>query len=220
VLGWIKGTGGGLTGKWALNIGSGNDEDFICQHEEQKPQTIPCDMVLRSLRLLQDANPSRHLVCADACHLPFRANVFDVILYIVSLHLMNPIERPASEACRVLASGGGLYIYEWNADCLVWLPGRILPKSVRSLERRIFRYLLRSKKRNIVASPYERLLTRTEVTQTLAAIGLRVEKTEILERTTSALPRSIRWLWEKAAAVWPLLIESRGHSYIYHATKP
>ncbi len=102
-------------GSRVLELGCGNGKTLSAIL--RRPwQTTALDISAEAVSLCrkQAAFPAR-LLTADACNLPFRDAVFNAMFaFHVMVHLPEQDRhRMASEAARVLRSGGSLFFLDW-----------------------------------------------------------------------------------------------------------
>lgn len=95
-----------------LDAGCGNGRQFL------HPNTVGLDY---SANLLQDASikPNIGLIQGDVCTLPFKDNVFDVILSVAVVHHLSSHERRVGcllEMKRVLKNKGKCLLYVWHSE--------------------------------------------------------------------------------------------------------
>jgi len=106
------------TGSQVLELGCGNGKTFSAIL--RRPwQATALDISREAIRLCRKQAPSSaRLLTADACNLPFRDAVFDAVF---AFHVMGHLpeqdrRRMASEAARVLRSGGRLFFLGFGRD--------------------------------------------------------------------------------------------------------
>ncbi len=133
--------------RW-LDLGAGRNW-LIQVFEERHPQ----DLALGAdLEIPRDLEHRHRFVVADAYHLPFAPQTFDLVTaYWVVEHLQDPVTFLA-EVARVLRPGGALLIRTTNPRSpVVWL-ARTLPEGWK---RRILRRFLRPQQ--VLYPTYDRL---------------------------------------------------------------
>jgi ubiquinone/menaquinone biosynthesis C-methylase UbiE len=142
-----------------LNIGCGRDVLFS-DLQRAGAEVIELDIVVEPLKELK-ACGAHHLIRADAHHLPFRDNIFDLVFMIGVLHHLYSIQEALLEVIRVVKYGKFALFSEPNK---MYLPTRIIellpPKMVYYLRIRFFPKLFR-----LYTPParYERTLYPKEV---------------------------------------------------------
>jgi SAM-dependent methyltransferase len=103
-------------GSRVLELGCGNGKTLsaICG---LSLEVVAVDISPLALALCRLQAPQAGLLLADACHLPFREDSFDVVLaFHVAGHLLKEgRELLACEAGRVLSRGGRLLLREFEA---------------------------------------------------------------------------------------------------------
>ena len=72
-----------------------------------------------SSQMLRLAGDSFHPVLADAVHLPFSGNTFDVVLAIETLQHSENSEALISEVCRVVKPGGQVILFALNRSSIL-----------------------------------------------------------------------------------------------------
>ncbi len=111
-----------------LELGCGNGKTLFAI-QRQPWQTTALDVSREAVRLCrkQAAFPAR-LLTADACTLPFRDAVFDAVFaFHVTGHLPeHDRRRMASEAARVLRSGGRLFFLDFGIDDMRFRKGDLV----------------------------------------------------------------------------------------------
>lgn len=219
LLGLVKQKEGELRGKRALNNGSGYDTDLPDRLDREGVEAVHFDLVKESLLSLRRSDGKRHLVCGDARILPFRDGVFDFSLCIGIIHHIHPIDEPLSQASRVLAPGGGIYVVESNPNSLLTLPRRLLPDFLRRLLRKVFRMAVGQKQKVLKGSPFEKTLSKEAISEALERVEFQPRDIEVLQHSPPHLPSFLRHLWEKGAALAPSSFHSLAAVYTYSATK-
>jgi SAM-dependent methyltransferase len=106
-------------GSHVLELGCGNGKTLaaICG---LGVEVVGVDVSPKAVALCRLQAPQADLVLADACHLPFRKDSFDVVLaFHVAGHLLREErERLAREAERALRRGGRLLLREFEVGDL------------------------------------------------------------------------------------------------------
>jgi ubiquinone/menaquinone biosynthesis C-methylase UbiE len=67
-----------------------------------------------SKQMIAQAEKSICLVCGDAEHLGFRANIFDAVMYVTSLEFIRDCQKALEETHRVLEPAGTILILTLN----------------------------------------------------------------------------------------------------------
>lgn len=88
-------------GSCVLDVGCGNGA-YLARLQARGAITTGCDLSLGML----EASAGGRLVNADAQHLPFRQEIFDVVLAAHMLYHVPDQRRAVAEVRRVLAPGG------------------------------------------------------------------------------------------------------------------
>jgi ubiquinone/menaquinone biosynthesis C-methylase UbiE len=104
-----------------LNIGCGRDVLFF-DLQKRGAEIIKLDIIVEPLKEIK-AYGARHLVRADAHHLLFRDNTFDLVFAIGVLHHLKFIQKASEEAIRVVKRGKFILFSEPNKR---YLPTRII----------------------------------------------------------------------------------------------
>jgi ubiquinone/menaquinone biosynthesis C-methylase UbiE len=110
-----------------LGCGHGGWEGFLTKRNSY---VVGLDISREGLLKAREPFPRTQFLCADACQLPFRHQVFDVVFAGYVLHHLRFLEHTLNEARRVLKKGGKLYSIDPNAlHPLSRLGAKIRPKS-------------------------------------------------------------------------------------------
>jgi ubiquinone/menaquinone biosynthesis C-methylase UbiE len=104
-----------------LNIGCGRDVLFS-DLQEKGAEIIELDVVLEPLEEIKTQG-AHHLIQADAHHLPFRNNTFDLVFAIGVLHHLTSLQKALEEVIRVVKFGKYILFSEPNK---IYLPTRII----------------------------------------------------------------------------------------------
>jgi ubiquinone/menaquinone biosynthesis C-methylase UbiE len=104
-------------GSVVLELGCGSGKT-ISAMSGRPWKVIALDISSEALRLSRQAASDIYLLLADACHLPFRDEVFDAVFafHITGHQLLEGRRVIASEASRVLRIGGVLFFREFCED--------------------------------------------------------------------------------------------------------
>jgi ubiquinone/menaquinone biosynthesis C-methylase UbiE len=118
-----------------LNVGCGRDVLFS-DLQKKGAEVVELDIIKEPLKEIK-AYDARHLVRADAHHLPFRDNIFDLVFAIGVLHHLKSIQKASEEVIRVVKCGKFILFSEPNK---LYLSTRIIESLPFNLT-----YYLRSK---------------------------------------------------------------------------
>jgi SAM-dependent methyltransferase len=207
-----------LGNKIVLNLGPGADADLINCLENEGAEVMNCDLIRDSLQYLSD-NGKELLTTGDIRSLPFQPRTFDIVLAVDVLHHVHPLSVPLKEIYRVLRKEGVVCINELNRFNLLTLGIKILPRFVRKLQRKLLRRVLKTDFRPSLSSPYERILSRNEVTKALEEIGFLGIEASVLNYVNPVFPRVLIDFFEPIASRFPRVFAPIACRYFFAAEK-
>jgi len=127
-----------------LNVGCGFDTHFI-EYQDQGV-FVNFDIVQSTLQTLKESLGAKYCVAGDINALPFRDEVFDVVICLDVLHHMeNDLGKYISMVSKVLKPGGFLFVEDPNAWAIFQIPKSIfLPRLLHRKLRSLYHGLLKS----------------------------------------------------------------------------
>lgn len=109
------------SGKRLLEVGCGEGNNFVYLREKLPGvEFTGADFSFEKVRFMKVFAGGGAGVCADAAGLPFKKQLFDVVLFRDLLHHVNwGREQVLSEAFRVLRPGGAVIVLESNGKAFL-----------------------------------------------------------------------------------------------------
>jgi len=207
-----------LRDKIVLNLGPGADTDLIKRLEDEGAEVMNCDLTEDSLYYLA-SQKFELLAAGDIRRLPFQAKSFDLIIAMDILHHVHPISVPLKEIYRVLREKGTVCISELNKFNLLTLGVKIFPRFVRKWQRKLLRMILKNDSRLNLGSPYERILSSNEVTESLNEVGFLNIEVPVLNYFNPLFPQVFINHLESIAARLPRVFDPIACRYFFIARK-
>lgn len=109
------------SGRRLLEVGCGEGSNFMYLREKLPDVELTgADFSFEKIRFMNAFVDGAAGVCADATGLPFKKQLFDVVLFRDLLHHVNwAREQVVSEAFRVLRPGGAVIVMESNGKAFL-----------------------------------------------------------------------------------------------------
>lgn len=168
----------------SIGCGSGQDVEYILEFSDR---IIGVDIAPEALLGIKKNFPSIHSICADALTLPFKDEVFDIVVASGLLHHLvgqAPLKEFLKEFYRVIKPGGKFLAIEPN---LLWMPSLVAYPVNRVLQ------WIKPGIRGFV--PHERPLLPQFVKREITRCGFNTVRIESASYTYIRFPMAInRWI--------------------------
>ncbi len=116
-----------------LDLGCGDGLFSRCLLENSKAKVVGIDLSYKRITFAKKKVPDAFFVIADAEHLPFKNNSFNVLYCNALLHHMDMVEKIINEISRVIYKDGIIIIIEPNKLNPLMMILAILNKAERSV---------------------------------------------------------------------------------------
>ncbi len=117
------------TGKFCLDVGYGSGA--ISRELVSENYVVGIDIA--DVMLRKNKTERVTAVVADAEKLPFRDNVFDTVLFVGIVYLLDNWEQALSESFRVLRRGGLFVFYSINFDSIIRKIHKLKPEYYKNM---------------------------------------------------------------------------------------
>jgi SAM-dependent methyltransferase/uncharacterized protein YbaR (Trm112 family) len=191
-----------LAGKRVLHTGSGYDNDIGGRFKDAGANLINSDIIIQPLQGIHEQF-GHEGICSDLRNMPFKDNVFDMVVCIEVIHHCHPLVPTLEEIRRILKPGGAVIVVENTLSHPGTWPGRLLPRTLIRKIRRRLRKSFGREERYLKVSPYELVVPPREVRSVMQKAGYKDLASEVSQYAIPVFPSRVVNGWERWGRRFP-----------------